>query len=111
MPCKCINVSPCPFINILTISNQIVLSLKNIDDVVDHEDQAVLLSSLPRAYENFVDITTSIFFISSRQRTKKKNNLVLVIHRNIIIFQAKNNLVEIINMFMNGLTFLHLHGI
>nr|KYP34765.1 hypothetical protein KK1_044232 [Cajanus cajan] len=35
--------------------NIVFLSLKNIDVIVDDEDQVVLLlSSLPRAYENFV---------------------------------------------------------
>jgi len=41
--------------------DQIGLSLKNIDVVVDNKNQVILLlSSLPRAYGNFVD---KIFFL------------------------------------------------
>nr|KYP45734.1 Retrovirus-related Pol polyprotein from transposon TNT 1-94 [Cajanus cajan] len=51
--------------------NQVVLSLKSIDVVVDDEDQVVLLfNSLPRAYENFVD--TIIFGRCSLSMEKVK---------------------------------------
>ena len=54
--------------------NQIVLSLKNIDVGVDDEDQTVLLlSSLPRAYDNFVD--TIIFSRSSQSVEEVKTTL------------------------------------
>ncbi|KHN13198.1 Retrovirus-related Pol polyprotein from transposon TNT 1-94, partial [Glycine soja] len=54
--------------------NQVVLSLKNIDVAVDDEDQAVLLlSSLPRAYDNFVD--TIIFGRSSLSMEEVKTAL------------------------------------
>ncbi|KAL5132622.1 Retrovirus-related Pol polyprotein from transposon TNT 1-94 [Glycine soja] len=54
--------------------NQIVLSLKNIDVAVDDEDQVVLLlNSLSRAYENFVD--TIIFGRNSLSMEEVKTTL------------------------------------